>query len=659
MSNSENPGGPDERALNEALNRMLRQAQAQQLKEMLAARAETVKALGSQIDDYSSNALGVVSTVHSVFAPAMAIEQQQSGTQAALGLEAGAPQLAALRTQVGELSIAMGIDAQEIAALQTALAQSGADADTILHTTAPALNLSAISGLEAEESAGILTDLKSAFDAPTDAGAALADALTQGAREAGLSIQAFSEAMSAVAPQAKAAGADFAETAAIVATLAQHDVSTERAGTLLARLKTARPALNALGVQQTGADGQPLPVADLLKGIHEAFARQQLTPAQQSASLRALFGKNQAAEAGILVAAAGQGALALPAETAGAAARGAAMQQDNSNGDLQKLSAAGSAVLSTVFSQQDESLRALIQTATNWLSTLNQWIQQNPQLSGTLMTLVGAVTLIGGALGALGGVFGPVFSGISMLMSAASLLAPAFTMLGSVVAGAFGMVSAPLLTIVGIAAAVVAAIVGGALLIRKYWEPISAFMAGMGEAFSAAFAPVKEMFAPLAPVFESFGNTLTSLYDGFMNFLTPIKLTSEGLGEVSSAGKNFAEFLLTPLKTALQLMNSLGDGVNWVLEKLGLAKKESQSIALPSDEAATPGTLTAIPPLTHVTPLMSSGGTVATDNRTFTQHIQLNLPEGQPVDARTLQQQLAEAFNQQHQQQFIAGINHF
>ncbi|PLR33187.1 phage tail tape measure protein [Chimaeribacter arupi] len=659
MSNSENPGGQDERALNEALNRLARQAQAQQLKEMLAARAETVAALGSQIDDYSSKALAAVSTVNSVFAPAITLEQQFSGTQAALGLGADAPQLAALRTQAGDLSISMGINAQEIAELQTSLAQSGADADAILNTTAPALNLSAISGLKAEESAGILTDLQSAFDAPDDAGAAMADALTQGAREAGLSIQAFSDAMNTVAPQAKAAGAGFAETAAIVATLAQHDVSPEGAGAVLARLKTSRPALDALGVQQTDAAGQPLPITDMLKDINEAFARQQLSPAQQSASLIALFGKQQAAGVGVLVAAAGEGTLALPAETAGAAARGAALQQDNSNGDLQKLSAAGSAVLSTVFSQQDESLRALIQTATDWMSTLNQWIQQNPQLSGTLMTLVGAVTLIGGALGTLGGVFGPVFSGISMLMSAASLLAPAFTTLGGVIAGAFGVASAPLLAIVGIAAAVVAAIVGGALLIRKYWEPISAFMAGVAEGFSIAFAPVKEMFAPLAPLFEGIGNTVKSLYNGFMNFLTPIKLTSEGLGQVSAAGKNFAEFLLAPLKTALQLMNSLGDGVDWVLEKLGLAKKGSENLSLPSGDTATPGSLSVVPPLTHVTPLMSGGNTVAADNRTFTQHIQLNLPEGQPVDPMALQRQLSEAFNQQNQQQFIAGLNHF
>ncbi|STE72380.1 phage tail tape measure protein [Escherichia coli] len=34
----------------------------------------------------------------------------------------------------------------------------------------------------------------------------------------------------------------------------------------------------------------------------------------------------------------------------------------------------------------------------------------------------------------------------------------------------------------------------GALLIRKYWEPVSAFFGGVVEGLKAAFAPVGELF---------------------------------------------------------------------------------------------------------------------------------------------------------------------
>ncbi len=58
-----------------------------------------------------------------------------------------------------------------------------------------------------------------------------------------------------------------------------------------------------------------------------------------------------------------------------------------------------------------------------------------------------------------------------------------FTTVGSAVMTAIGAISWPVV-------AVVAAIVAGALLIRKYWEPVSAFFGGVVEGLKAAFAPV-------------------------------------------------------------------------------------------------------------------------------------------------------------------------
>ena len=48
------------------------------------------------------------------------------------------------------------------------------------------------------------------------------------------------------------------------------------------------------------------------------------------------------------------------------------------------------------------------------------------------------------------------------------------------------------------------AIVAGALLIRKYWEPVSAFFGGVVEGLKAAFAPVENCSRHL-PVFDWLG----------------------------------------------------------------------------------------------------------------------------------------------------------
>ncbi len=67
--------------------------------------------------------------------------------------------------------------------------------------------------------------------------------------------------------------------------------------------------------------------------------------------------------------------------------------------------------------------------------------------------------------------------------------------------------------------AVVAAIVAGALLIRKYWEPISAFFGGVMEGLRTAFAPIAELFAPLKPMFDWLAGKLKAAWDWFNNLI--------------------------------------------------------------------------------------------------------------------------------------------
>ncbi|NBD84627.1 hypothetical protein GV761_25815, partial [Citrobacter werkmanii] len=66
----------------------------------------------------------------------------------------------------------------------------------------------------------------------------------------------------------------------------------------------------------------------------------------------------------------------------------------------------------------------------------------------------------------------PVVMGINAIIAAAGVLGTVFTVTGSAIVTALGAITWPIV-------AVGAAIVAGALLIRKYWEPISAFFSGV------------------------------------------------------------------------------------------------------------------------------------------------------------------------------------
>ncbi|STD22947.1 phage tail tape measure protein [Enterobacter asburiae] len=84
-----------------------------------------------------------------------------------------------------------------------------------------------------------------------------------------------------------------------------------------------------------------------------------------------------------------------------------------------------------------------------------------------------------------------------------------------------------------------AAIAAGALLIFKYWEPISAFFGGVMEGLSTAFAPLGALFSPVMAVFDSISEKLGGIWQWFTDLITPIKATQETLDGCKNAGVIF------------------------------------------------------------------------------------------------------------------------
>lgn len=138
-------------------------------------------------------------------------------------------------------------------------------------------------------------------------------------------------------------------------------------------------------------------------------------------------------------------------------------------------------------------------------------------------------------------------------------------------AAGIGAISLPMVAVAG-------AVVAGAILIRKYWEPISAFFSGLVEGLKAAFAPVAEIFAPLAPVFDSVIEKLRGVWQWFTDLIAPVKATQESLDRCKNVGVAFGKALADALMLPLKSFITLRTGVNWLLEKLGIINKESSDL---------------------------------------------------------------------------------
>lgn len=239
---------------------------------------------------------------------------------------------------------------------------------------------------------------------------------------------------------------------------------------------------------------------------------------------------------------------------------------------------------------------------------LRRGVEQNPVLAGTLMKVAAATAAITVGLGTLAVVVAAVLGPIAVIRFALSMLsvkvlpstAAAATRTGGVLRllafGPLALLRVALFTVGSLLGAllspiglVVAALAGVALVVWKYWQPISAFLGGVVEGFKAAAAPILSAFAPLMPIFQWVGDKVRELWGWFTNLLAPVKSTAAELQSAASMGRLFGEMLAEGLSMALHPLESLKSGVVWLLEKLGMVNKEAASARLPNQTPATVG----------------------------------------------------------------------
>ncbi len=480
--------------------------------------------------------------------------------------------------------------------------KSGADKNGILAQTPAILNMSLANKKTMEENATLLIGTKSAFGLADDKASHIADVISMTMNKSQATFEGLSDSLTYVGPVAKDAGVSLEETAAMLGALHDANISGSMAGTgsraVLSRLQAptgkAYDAIKELGVKTTDSKGNTRPVFSILKEIQRSFEKNKLGTGQRAEYMKTIFGEEASSSASVLMTAAASGKLdnltRLIKESDGKTEELVKVMQDNLGGDFKSFQSAYQAVGTDLFDQQEGALRNLTQTATKYVLKLDGWIQKNKSLASTIGLIVGGALALIGVIGAIGLVAWPVITGINAIIAAASAMGAIFTTVGSAVMTAIGAISWPVV-------AVVAAIVAGALLIRKYWEPVSAFFGGVVEGLKAAFAPVGELFTPLKPVFDWLGEKLQAAWQWFKNLIAPVKATQDTLNRCRDTGVMFGQALADALMLPLNAFNKLRSGIDWVLEKLGVINKESDTLdqTAARTHAATYGTGGYIP----------------------------------------------------------------
>ncbi|MFM8061386.1 phage tail tape measure protein [Klebsiella pneumoniae] len=623
----------------------LARVSAQQAKlNAVKQRYQAGKALAGNAATMGAAGVGMATTGTlagvALMKPGYDFAQKNAELQAVLGVAKDSAEMSALRKQARLLGDNTAASSDDAAGAQIIIAKAGGDAAAIQAATPVTLNMALANRRTMEENAQLLLGTKNAFQLSNDRVAHIGDVLSATMNKSAADFQGLSDALTYLAPVAKAAGVSLEEAAAMTGVLHDNNITGSMAGTgssaVVSRLQAptgkAWAALKELGVKTADSKGNMRPVFTILKEIQASFKKNKLGTSQTGEYLKTIFGEEALKSSNALLDAAASGKLdnltAAFKASDGKTEELVKVMQDNLGGDFKEFQSAYEAVGTDLFDQQESSLRKLVQTATGYVLKLDKWIQRNKALAQTLGVITAVALGVVGMIGAIGLIAWPVITGVNAIIAAATALGTVFTTVAGGIITAIGAISWPVV-------AVVAAIVAGALLIRKYWEPISAFFGGVTEGLRAAFAPVAELFAPLKPMFDWLGGKLKAAWDWFNNLIAPVESSQETLNSFRDAGVLFGQRLADALTLPLTAFNKLRSGIDWVLEKLGVINKESSALDQTAAKASAATQGNSYIPATSTyggyqvyQPVTAPAGRTYIDQSSPT--YQINMPGGAP-----------------------------
>lgn len=236
-------------------------------------------------------------------------------------------------------------------------------------------------------------------------------------------------------------------------------------------------------------------------------------------------------------------------------------------GTLKNLWDAASGTFVNVLVAFGESIAPELKALTEWIGKVSErlqaWAKNNPGLASALMKTTAAVGLLLLALGGLAMGAAAILGPFAMLRFGLTAIAVkgggTLSMLTTLGRSILPMVGQSIMVIgralmlnpIGLT---IAAIGLAALLIYKYWGPISGYFIGLWEGLKEGLAPLWDAFsaafAPLAPVLRPLGDLLAKIWGWFVGLVTPIDDTG---GAARSFGQQVGYVVGFVIRTLLTI----------------------------------------------------------------------------------------------------------
>lgn len=316
-------------------------------------------------------------------------EQGLTGLQLATGKTRG--QLAALEAQAKQTGRTTIFSARQVAEAQAELARAGLSVEQVYAALPGVLNLATAAELEAGEAAEIAGKTIEAFALEGEKAAGVVDVLAKAAQVAGDSIQEVGDGLKAAAPLAKILGADISEVAAALGILGDRGLEGAQGGAALSTFMAAlvgqidklegATGLEGLEQRLVDTDGKFIGLAESLRVLQDLGI--------DSSKAIEIFGLRAGKAAGILLELDDEldSRTAKLLDSAGFAAKQAAVRLDNLAGDTAKLKAALQALQLAGGGPLIDTLRILTQQGTLVAAKLAEMADRGTALGSSIDAL--------------------------------------------------------------------------------------------------------------------------------------------------------------------------------------------------------------------------------------------------------------------------------
>ena len=347
-----------------------------------------------------------------------------------------------LSKQTQTLAGDLGVDAVDSAKALYQAISAGVPKENVIDFLSIATK-AAIGGVtDTETAVDGLTTVINAFKLPIGDAQKVADLMFTTVKGGKTTFEELSASLFHVAPVAAASGIEFSEISAALATMTKQGVPTKVATTQLrqAILSMQKPstematAINNLGFESGQAMVEEIGLAESLNLLRDStggsneMLMTMFGSVEAGAAVLALTGDNAAVFATDLDA---------MANSTGAASAAFAEMEESSARQMDKLKASFKDVFITVGTAVIPALTSLVDKIKPIIENVRNWMEENPKLTKTIITIVG---IIGGLLVVLG----PILIMLPGIISALPLLGAAF----AVLTGPVGLVIAAIVALV-------------------------------------------------------------------------------------------------------------------------------------------------------------------------------------------------------------------